>query len=224
MTLIRQLARVSNRIWANNVRFFAVFLAVVTLTYGVLYAADFIPEAPDTSAATASSTATSDDVLEPVDETPAVTAPAPTDATPDRIIIDKLGKDLPIANPTSDDVNVLNNALLTGVARHPDSADLLTNGTVLIFGHSSYLPVVHNKNFQNFNGIQNLEWGDKIRLQSADYEYVYRVDRVYKAKASTGEITIATGEHTLALVTCNSFGTKEDRYVVEATLVDSYPL
>lgn len=198
-------------------RFFGTFFLVVLLTYGVLYVIDFIPEAPEEEALPAEQV----DVRTPTDP---VILPAGSDATPNKIIFDDLNREVTILNPESSDIATLDNALLNGVVRHPDSADLQQDGTMFLFGHSSSLPNVINRNYQAFNGIQNLEWGDKVRVQSADFEYVYRVDRVYEAKASTAEIALVSGTATLALVTCNSFGTTDDRFVVEATLVDSYPI
>ncbi len=203
-------------IWDRKGPFLGVFFVVVLITYGTLVVVDFIPEAPETE----------EQVESEIEETKesVITEPDTDDATPDRIIFDTLDKEVAVLNPTNTSVAALDAALLNGVVRHPDSADLFEEGTVFLFGHSSYLPNVINKNFQAFNGINKLEWGDKIRVQSSDYEYVYRVDRVYEVKASTASVSIATDGHRLTLVTCNTFGAKEDRYVVEATLVDSYAL
>jgi LPXTG-site transpeptidase (sortase) family protein len=144
---------------------------------------------------------------------------------PVTVIFDSLdNRQVTVLNPISNKIADLDEALLEGVVRHPDSADFQSEGTIFLFGHSSYLPSVINKNFQAFNGIQKLQWGDTVRLQSLDREYVYRVDRVYQAKASDAEVEITRGEAKLTLATCNSFGSKDDRYIVEATLVDSYPL
>lgn len=207
-------------IWAKKWQFLGVFLVITTITYGVLYAIDFIPEAPEETVTPAVAAMDADTEEEVV----VVEEPRGEDATPDRIIFDSLNKDVAILNPSVATVAALDQALLSGVVRHPDSATLLQEGTVFLFGHSSYLPTVINKNFQAFNGINKLEWGDKIRVQSSDFEYVYRVDRVYQVKASTAEVKIATEGQRLTLVTCNTFGAKEDRYVVEAMLVDSFAL
>lgn len=215
-------------IWEHKFQFVAVFMIIITLSYGVLFAVDFIPEAPteDTEEeVTAEETTESAETETPVvvaEEEPVAAVSA--DATPDKIIIDALDREVIILNPESSSIEALDTALLSGIARHPESADLLENGTMLLFGHSSYLPNVINKNFQAFNGIQKLEWGDTIRLQSADFEYVYRVDKVYEAKASNAEVSIANDGKKLTLVTCDSFGSKEDRFIVESTLIDSFPL
>jgi LPXTG-site transpeptidase (sortase) family protein len=206
-----------DRIWEQKLTFVLVFFGIITLTYGILFAIDFIPEAPE--------------VTEKTEEL----SPAPTveivrdevkslDPTPNRIIIDKLDREIVILNPDTSTIEALDAALLEGVVRHPDSADFGQEGTMFLLGHSSYLPNVFNKNFQAFNGIQKLTWGDRIRVQSSDTEYVYRVDRVYETKASEAEIEIVTGEPKLALATCDSFGAKDDRFVVEATLIEQFPL
>lgn len=214
-------------IWEHKFQFVAVFMFIVTLSYGVLFAIDFIPEAPTEDAEGEVATEEETEPSE-IEETPVVeeepVVPVSADTTPDKIIIDALDREVIILNPESSSIAALDTALLSGIARHPDSADLLENGTMLLFGHSSYLPNVINKNFQAFNGIQKLEWGDTIRIQSADFEYVYRVDKVYEAKASTAEVAIASDGKKLTLVTCDSFGSKEDRFIVEASLIDSFPL
>lgn len=202
--------------------FFLVFVGTLAVTYGILFVVDFLPEKPvssgdvvDTQVTRISDTNTHLSQLERA-------SIEVLDPTPSVIIFDSLGKQLPVLNPTTRNVEVLDRALLSGVVRYPDSADFKDVGTIFLFAHSSYLPKVINKNFQAFNGIQNLKWGDVIRLRSSEIEYVYRIDQVYEAKASEVEVPIERGEPRLVLSTCNTFGAKDDRYVVEATLIDSY--
>jgi LPXTG-site transpeptidase (sortase) family protein len=95
---------------------------------------------------------------------------------------------------------------------------------MFILAHSSYLPTVFNKNFQAFNGIQDLVWGDTIRVRSVDAEYIYSVQKVYQAKASEVAVPATPGKAQLTLATCNSFGSKDDRFVVEATLIETKKL
>lgn len=158
---------------------------------------------------------TSPEIVKPV----TTTVPAPSAAAlPKTMTIDALGRTITIMNPASRSVASLDTALLSGVARHPDSALLGEDGNIFILGHSSYLPVVHNKNYQAFNGIQNLKYGDIIRVNSNTAEYSYRVEKVYKAKASALVIPVAEAGKHLTLATCNSFATTDDRFIVEATL------
>ena len=235
--------------------FLMVFFAIVTISYGVLFVIDFIPEpVADTDQTTVTSVVSTvrqaikrNGGLSPVvNEEPAtsgdfkVVIPEKTDddteqqsndstanisALPVSITFDSLqGRTVTVLNPTSRAVADLDAALLTGVVRHPDSATFANPGNIFILGHSSYLPNVFNKNFQAFNGLQELTWGDTIRVNSEDTEYVYRVDRVYKAKASEVSVPITSGEAKLTLATCNSFASKDDRFIVEATLVDTNAL
>jgi len=140
---------------------------------------------------------------------------------PEKIIFDSLNKkSVTVLNPTSRKIEDLDQSLLSGVVRHPDSATLGQNGTVFILGHSSYLPTVLNQNFKAFNNIQNLKWGETIRVQSGNEVYVYRVDKVYRATATDTTVPIAGDRQRLVLATCNSFGSIDDRYIVEADFVE----
>ena len=203
-------------IWERLVPFFLVFAFVLVVSYGVLLLVDFVPE--DTS----SSDTVSFSELVDVRTQSASVALADTAAYPERIVIEKLGTDTPVLNPASSAIAVLDAALLEGVVRHPDSATFLNEGNMVLFGHSSYLPTVHNKNFQAFNGIQKLMRGDTIRVYSGDREYVYRVEKIYETSVAASDIPLTNGRAELTLVTCNSFGAKDDRFVVEATLVGEY--
>ena len=200
----------------ERVTFFLVCVGVVALTYAVLFLVDFLPEKPGTEAAQQREATSTEEVAK---EARVVANPLPV-----TIIFDSLNREVPVLNPESDSVEALDAALLSGVIRHPDSADFKNEGTIFLLGHSSYLPNVRNKNFQAFNGIQKLEWGDTIRLRSKDTEYVYRVERVYEAKASNAEVPLQFEEPTLVLATCNSFGTKDDRFIVESKLVETRPV
>ncbi len=135
---------------------------------------------------------------------------------PTKIVIDRLDKEIVVLNPESRTIADLDEALLSGVVRHPDSANLQQDGNVFILGHSSYLPSVTNRNFQAFNGIQKLQWGDIIKVYSAEEMHVYRVEKVYKATAQDLTVPIADTGKMLTLATCNSFGSVDDRYIVEA--------
>lgn len=228
-----------NRIAAKKITFLAVFFIIFTLTYGFLTLIDFLPEpVSETVPATSSepislirdiaATSTGVEALSATTSTETAfssstkgidTIMSASAALPQTLTIDALDRTVTVLNPASRNNASLDAALLKGVIRHPDSATLNQEGNVFILGHSSYLPQVINKNYQALNGIQNLKWGDLLRLKSTEAEYVYRVEKVYKAKASTLTIPVAgTGKH-LTLATCNSFGSTDDRYIVEASLI-----
>lgn len=224
----------------QRIVFFFVTVGTIALTYAFFYIVDFLPEQKTDGNETPSRMETeqmavsetenvtlSDEETEKQDTlVHDTTAVVSEDAMfPIAIIFDSLDdRKVRVLNPESSSVEALDAALLSGVIRHPDSADFAEKGTIFLLGHSSYLPNVMNKNFQAFNGIQKLKWGDTIRLRSSDTEYVYTVDRVYEAKASSAEVPLQYDIAKLVLATCNTFASKDDRFVVEATLVDSYPL
>ena len=212
--------------------FLLVFFLIVLVSYAILYAVDFIPEPVSTDGSEEDITEDSGDSSrlgllgwfssdEPAGSD---TSLAVGDSLPMSITFDSLNRTIDVLNPTSRNINDLDRALLSGAVRHPDSADFQDPGNIFILGHSSYLPNVLNRNFQAFNGLQELTWGDTIRLRSTEAEYIYRVDRVYQAKASEIEVPVDTGEAKLTLATCNSFGSRDDRFMIEATLVETKAL
>lgn len=235
-------------IWKHKVAFFTTFFLVFLLTYLVFVAIDFIPEPPsDTS--TEESVEVSDSLAQVSASTTSLqessdTAPAAEQAVlartdradddapgveeesvlPTMINIESLGKSVPVLNPTSRTIADLDAALLEGVVRHPDSADLAQDGNIFILGHSSYLPNVMNRNYQAFNGIQNLAWGDTIEVYSDAAVFEYRVEKVYRARAQDVTVPIAGTGNKLTLATCNSFGSVDDRYIVEAKRVGTRAL
>ena len=218
-----------NQINQNKFSFLVMFSFVFTGTFAVLYAIDFYPEPVKNEVkAIATTTATTNPVVEtPVTQTGPVVGSDQfmgDDTLPNSLTIDALDKTLVVLNPSSNSVSALDAALLKGVIRHPDSASFGEEGNMFILGHSSYLPTVHNRNFQALNGIQNLKWGDTIRLRSKDTEYVYRVEKTYKAKASGFTVPVAGKGKTLTVATCNSFGSTDDRFIVEATLIKTVAL
>ncbi|MCB9810035.1 sortase [Candidatus Nomurabacteria bacterium] len=211
-------------IWAKKLAFLGTFFLVFTVSYIVLLAVDFLPEPP----------ATEESVVEEESEPVEIVAETPIEEIeevevavenmepvfPVKINIEKIGKTIPVLNPSSRTIADLDAALLDGVVRHPDSATLTQEGNVFILGHSSYLPKVFNKNFQAFNGIQDLAWGDIIEVYSEDKIYEYRVEKVYRASAQDVTVPIAGNGYHLTLATCNSFGSVDDRYIVEAKQID----
>ena len=233
---IFQPASVWPRIQQELGTFIMAFAVILGVSYGFLLAIDFLPEPPEQVAATATYES---EEIETLDSKEADkeeinreefasltenTDSLDTEIVPLEIAIDKLDRTIPILNPDSRNISVLDTALRSGAVRHPDSADLSQEGNMFILAHSSRLPNVINKNYQSFNDIDTLEWGDTIRVFSADKEYIYRVEKVYEAKASTVTVPIANTGSRLTLATCNSFGSRDDRFIVEASLQSQKPL
>jgi LPXTG-site transpeptidase (sortase) family protein len=141
---------------------------------------------------------------------------------PTHISIPAVGIDLPVQNPTTTDVDALDALLKNGPARYPDSAKLGAEGNVLIFAHTSHLPIVHNPMFQAFNNIPNLKSGDTISLTGEDgKQYLYSVDSVVRADTSDGTtIDLTTdGGKKLTLVTCDTLTGKSARFILTADFV-----
>ncbi len=143
---------------------------------------------------------------------------------PEWIEIPSIGVSAPVANPSSTETAILDSELGKGAVRYPTSAKLGEKGNVVLFGHSSYLPVVRNPAYKTFNGIQKLKNGQHITVYSSHTVYVYSVKSVRKEKAEEGAIPLSIAGKQLTLATCDSFGEKSDRFVVVADFVESHPI
>jgi LPXTG-site transpeptidase (sortase) family protein len=144
-----------------------------------------------------------------------ITAPEPT-----RIVIDKINVDVSVSNPNTTDLATLDDYLLRGAVRYPGSG-LLGFGNMFIFAHSTGLQVVNNQAFKAFNGLKNLTTGDLIKVYSDSKVSTYRVTSVKMVDQNEALVDFDNNRNMLTLSTCNSFGQKGDRYVVEAEFVSS---
>jgi LPXTG-site transpeptidase (sortase) family protein len=189
--------------------FFGVFCVVFVGSVSLLAYAGLLPEAREKALA---------ETPKPKQDTETLVRELPL-----RLEIPALDRAVTIANPVSTTIADLDEALLTGAVRYPTSAKLGDEGNVVLFGHSSYLPVVGNEAYKTFNGIQKLVAGDEIRVVSATSIYLYRVRGVEKKNAEDDGIALAVAGKVLTLSTCNSFGKKSDRFVVTADFVESHP-
>jgi len=212
---------VAERIWNQKYAFFGLFFVFFLISYTILVAIDFVPEPKTETESEVEDEGNPVNLIEQTafeTEIPVATVEEPV--LPTSIYIKKLDRTITVLNPESRAVADLDAALLSGVVRHPDSAKLAQNGNVFILGHSSYLPTVMNKNFQAFNGIQQLAWGDTIEVSSGGKVHVFEVEKVFKAQASDLTVPIAGDERRLTLATCNSFGSTDDRFIVEAKEIE----
>lgn len=152
-----------------------------------------------------------------------ITEPAEKFYLPERVIIPKIGVEQPILNPESKLVADLDRELLKGVVRYPDSGLLGENKNMFLFGHSTGFKVVKNQAFKAFNRLNELEAGDDVILVSGNTAYLYRV--VSSNEVSAGKALVEFGKgQTLTLSTCNTFGAKEARFIVESKFIKSYLL
>ena len=203
-----RLIQAVQRIRAKKLSFFVVFVIVFFGSVFILGQLGLLPEMKPATAVEVVTTADS---------------PAPTVVElPTKIEISKIGLSAVIVNPTTTDIATLDKELLKGAVRYPTSAKLGETGNVVLFGHSSYLPVVGNQAYKAFNEIQKLAVGDIVTVYSIDTAYTYRVRIVEKKTATNDGIELSVTGRVLTLVTCNSFGAKEDRFMVTADFVESH--
>jgi LPXTG-site transpeptidase (sortase) family protein len=201
---------------------FAVFIAAAIVIFFLsLSAADSIGFVPDYIDGTAPAQTVADTI--DISSASQIGAIATSSATvlPTRISVPAVGIDLEIQNPTTKNLDALDALLVNGPARYVDSAKLGEVGTMIVFAHSSHLPIVHNKMYQAFNQIPNLKAGDSITLTGTDgTQYLYSVTKVYKADATNTSIDMSPTLGTrLVLVTCDTLTGKSARFVLEAQLV-----
>lgn len=146
-------------------------------------------------------------------------------ALPSRIVISSIGLDLPIQNPATRDIAALDALLQSGPARYVDSARLGEKGNILIFAHSSHLPIVHNQMYKAFNRVPELVEGNVITVIGKDSSgveqtYLYVVRSVRRADAHEEIIDLSPKSGTrLTLVTCDTLTSKASRFVLEADFV-----
>ena len=208
-----RIIRAGQRAYTRKGPFLGTFALVFVGNVVTLVQLDLLPSA---SAVEASVPAVSANVR--------ASASVPISELPMKIEIPKIALVATIANPTTTAVAVLDEALLAGAVRYPTSAKLGETGNVVLFGHSSYLPVVINQAYKTFNGIQKLVAGDIITVSSAGTAYTYRVRSFAKESATNDGINLVVTGRVLTLSTCDSFGQKSDRFVVTADFVESHSI
>lgn len=152
-------------------------------------------------------------------------APLAVSAQPERIVIPAIDLDLAVQNPETRDIAVLDALLKEGPARYVDSAELGQRGNMIIFAHSSHLPIVHNQMYKAFNRIPELKAGDTITLEADGMRYLYTVTSLTEADANDTRIDMSPEKGTrLTLVTCDTLTGKSARFVLEAEFVAAFTL
>ena len=209
-----------------------VFLATtIVLFFLTLSSADSIGFVPDyidgsTSLATggsASASQSSDSVS--LSSLPQLgVSSAASGVEPVHISIPSVGLDLPVQDPTTTDVDTLDGLLKQGPAHYGPSADLGQAGNMIIFAHSSHLPaiMIHNKMYQAFNQIPNVQPGATVSLLGSDGKtYLYSVDSVIKASTNDGTTIPLTPNNgtKLTLVTCDTLTGVSARFILTADFV-----
>lgn len=202
-------ARILSKKWS----FLVLFLIIFFISYTTLALLGFAPRGYTLGSADA----VLETIVVPVTQTDII-LPKGEGELPERIEIPALGIETDVANPESTKIADLDRALLGGAVRYPGTGRLGEKGNVLLFGHSSHLPVVHNQAFKAFNDIQKLKTGELIHVYGKEKKYTYAVEKVEQANTTTGAIPLSVDGAKITLATCDNFGTKADRFVVTAVL------
>lgn len=147
----------------------------------------------------------------------AAAAPA-TRTLPSHVSIPAIGVDADVRVPGSVDVTTLDHLLSLGAVYYPGSGSLEA-GNVFIFGHSTNWSVVRNQAYKTFNDLDKLQPGDYIYLDAGGQTATYEVENVRVAPDSEVLVSFAGDDRRLTLSTCNTFGQKAERIVVEARAV-----
>ena len=134
---------------------------------------------------------------------------------PDKVVIPKVDVDSIIKNPNRIDVATLDQALNQGAVHYPGSGSI-EQGNMFIFGHSTNWQVVQNDAYRTFNGIERLVSGDEIEIHAGDKSYIYKVSSVVLVDEDDALVVFDNSKRTLTMSTCNTFGEKQERWVVEA--------
>ncbi len=205
--------------WAYMILSVIIFLITTVL----LAFAGIIPDAQPTISSSASVVPAVTFTSTPVVSAHVVPLKVHTE-NPIRIVIPSVGVSASVSNPNTTNAKILDKELLSGAVRYPHSALLGERGNVILFGHSSYLPVVWNPAYKTFDGVQNLHKGARVLAYSSTTVYEYAVDSVEKKNTTTGAINLSVTGKILTLATCNVFGKKSDRFIVTAHFVKSYPI
>lgn len=141
---------------------------------------------------------------------------------PKKLSIPSIGLEVSVENPESKSVAVLDEYLKKGVVRYEDSG-LLGSGNMLLFGHSGG-GVNSSPAYKFFNNIKNLKKDDVVYIDSDNYRYVYKVSNVSLVNANTALVDFGRKENMVTLSTCNTFGAKQERHVVEALFINRISL
>lgn len=140
------------------------------------------------------------------------------------IKIPNIGVDAQIYNPATTSIDILNDYLSKGAVRYPGSGLLDGGGNIFVFGHSTGFKIVNNQAYKTFNGIEDLKKDDLIHVYSDKYDYTYKVTFVKLVSADKALVEFNTKNNMLTLSTCDNFGAKSDRYVVESVFVSKTSL
>jgi LPXTG-site transpeptidase (sortase) family protein len=207
-----------NQPWLWRYRFSFTIAATLSTAclYFLLYGIGFVPQtfqyrsAQSAQAQTATTTATKPNI-DSLESTPA----RPKHELPKEVTIPSVGIDTEINNPASRQIGILNSYLDRGAVRYPQSGHP-GNGNLFLFGHSTSHDTVWNQAYKTFNGLEDVSVGEKIIVRTDTGNYHYRITSREIKENSDAYVPLEVDKDMLTISTCDSFGSKEDRVVVQA--------
>ena len=164
------------------------------------------------------SVGTEENLKQSIDAQTEIQAPVATDELPLFIDVPSLGIHSTIEAPDTKSVSVLDDALSRGPVYYQGSGTP-GNRNMLIFGHSTGFSIVHNQAYKVFNNIKLGKTGEYVFIQTSTGVYTYVVQNVKKVSKYSTWIQFNSSKPLLTLSTCDSFGKKSDRWVLEAEYV-----
>ncbi len=147
-----------------------------------------------------------------------------------RIIIPKLGKNIPLVD-VNHDVNakygemhnIFMEELKKWVVRYPGTARPGEVGNAFIFGHSSNYPWVVSEYNDVFALLNTLTTGDDIIVYYDQKKYTYRVTD--RATVDPGDTKVLSArdpkKKEISLMTCWPVGTTLERYIIFGELIEN---
>lgn len=148
----------------------------------------------------------------------------------DRIVIPKLGKNIPIVRPSMESLmkedwkrfeEDIQTALHGGVVHYPGSARPGQAGNFFVTGHSSYYPWDSGRYKDVFARLHELESGDTYSVYYGGDRHTYKITRKYEVRPSDVSVLDQPSTKRMAtLMTCTPVGTTLRRLIVEAEEID----
>lgn len=147
-----------------------------------------------------------------------------------RLIIPKLGKNIPIIRPSTDALvkedwkqfeTDIQHALRDGVVHYPGSARAGQAGNFFLTGHSSYYPWDDGKYKDVFARLPELDIGDTYFVYYGGDKHTYRIVKKYEVKPNNVSVLDQPSDRRLStLMTCTPVGTTLRRLIVQAEEID----
>lgn len=157
------------------------------------------------------------------------TAELPINPPDNRIMIPKIGQNIPIRDV--DPTNLLNQdwqalekdiqeALKEGVVHYPGTAKPGQNGNVFVTGHSSYYLWDPGRYKDVFALLHEMAIGDTITVFYEENRFDYRVTEIKVVRPDEVDVLQQTGNKRITLMTCTPIGTAINRLIVIAEQVE----